>query len=162
MMIFLKILAGLSLMGIMVLMSLQVFCRYVLNHSLSWPDEMAGILLAILTFAGAAIGVRHKDHIGFTVILERSSERWRIVLQMFSNLIALSFLGIVLVFSIPLIIRTWGQTPIGVPIPRGLLYLLMWISVAAMSCYTIADMPCLRRLFHRSSSKAPGLSNEID
>jgi len=162
MMIFLKALAGLSLMGITIFMSLQVFCRYVLNHSLSWPDEMAGILLAILTFAGAAIGVQHKDHIGFTVLLDKCSERWRIVLQTLSDLITLSFLGIVLVFAIPLILRTWGQTPIAIPIPRGLLYLLMWISVVAMFCYTIADIPCLRRLFNRSSSKAATLSNETE
>ena len=162
MMIFLKVLAGVSLMGVMILMSLQVFCRYVLNHSLSWPDEMAGILLAILSFAGAAVGVPHKDHIGFTVILEKCSERWRIVLKTFSDLIALSLLGVVFVFSIPLILRTWGQTPLAVPIPRGLLYLLMWISVAAMIYYTIADTPCLRWLFNRRSSEAAGPSNEIE
>jgi len=146
MLILLKCVAGLSLIGITIFMQLQVFCRYVLNYSLSWPDELAGILLAILTFVGAAIGMRHNDHISFTALLERLNTKWRVFFHTLSDLITMCYIGVILVYSIPLITRTWGQTPIGVPISRGLFYLVMWIGVAAMFCYAVGHLPVARRL----------------
>ena len=34
---------------------LQVFCRYALNHSLFWSEELGRMLLVWLTFIGASV-----------------------------------------------------------------------------------------------------------
>ena len=38
--------------------AVNVFCRFVLNFSLSWGDEVAMMLMVWLTFLGAAVGMR--------------------------------------------------------------------------------------------------------
>lgn len=45
-----------------VVVSANVFCRFVLGFSLYWGDEVAQILLVWLTFLGAAVAVREDQH----------------------------------------------------------------------------------------------------
>ncbi|MHC4677773.1 MAG: TRAP transporter small permease [Planctomycetota bacterium] len=55
------------------IMALNVFCRFILQFSLSWADEVAQILLVWLTFLGAAIGIREKSHYAFEYLAGRLS-----------------------------------------------------------------------------------------
>lgn len=43
-------------------LSIQVFSRYVLNYSIGWSSEIAGILLAWLMFLGAPAMLRRHSH----------------------------------------------------------------------------------------------------
>jgi TRAP-type C4-dicarboxylate transport system permease small subunit len=54
------------LMGITmaVIVAVQVFSRYVLNHSLFWSEELARFLLVFLTFLGASVAYYHAAHPG--------------------------------------------------------------------------------------------------
>lgn len=52
-----------AILGIMSLVvATNVFCRFVLNFSLYWADELAMILMVWLTFIGAALAVRERSH----------------------------------------------------------------------------------------------------
>ena len=42
-----------------------VFARYVLNDSLPWYDEVASVLLAWITYFGAALAAQKRAHMGF-------------------------------------------------------------------------------------------------
>ena len=41
----------------------QVICRYVLNYSSPWTEEIARYLLVSITFLGAAIATRDRSHL---------------------------------------------------------------------------------------------------
>lgn len=47
---------------------LQVFYRYVLNHPLSWTQEIAEILYVWIVCIGAATIVAERDHVSFNLI----------------------------------------------------------------------------------------------
>ena len=47
----------------------NVFCRYLLNFSIGWADEMSLVLLIWFTFIALAIGVRKKVHVAIEFIL---------------------------------------------------------------------------------------------
>lgn len=51
------------LVAVLVIMSLGVFYRYVLNDSLSWPEEAARYGLGYIVFIGLITGVRRGTHI---------------------------------------------------------------------------------------------------
>ena len=54
------------------LVAVQVFFRYVLNHSLFWSEELARFLLIWLTFLGASVAYHRRAHPGidtFTLLL---------------------------------------------------------------------------------------------
>ncbi|MEA1968133.1 MAG: TRAP transporter small permease [Thermodesulfobacteriota bacterium] len=46
------------------IVAVQVFCRYVLNHSLFWSEELARYLLVWLTFLGASCAYYRKVNPG--------------------------------------------------------------------------------------------------
>ena len=54
--------------AILVVMSIQVFLRYVLNESLIWSDELSRYLLVAMAFIGTATGMRKGNHIRIDVI----------------------------------------------------------------------------------------------
>ena len=54
--------------AILVVMSVQVFLRYVLNESLIWSDELSRYLLVAMAFVGTATGMRKDNHIRIDVV----------------------------------------------------------------------------------------------
>lgn len=48
---------------------LQVFCRYILDSSLSWPEELTIYLMAWMTFIGSAVAVKSSEHIAVDILL---------------------------------------------------------------------------------------------
>ncbi len=54
-----------------VIVAVQVFCRYVLNNSLFWSEELARYLLVWLTFLGASVAYHRNVHPGIDIIYAR-------------------------------------------------------------------------------------------
>ncbi len=65
------LLAG--IVALTLVMAAQVFCRYVVNYSLVWSEELARYLTIWLAFLGVSLGVRADSHFGITVVLDRVS-----------------------------------------------------------------------------------------
>jgi TRAP-type C4-dicarboxylate transport system permease small subunit len=66
----LEMLLFVTLAGMAALVAANVFCRFVLNFSLSWGDELAQVLLVWMTFLGAAVGMRDKAHYAFDYLVK--------------------------------------------------------------------------------------------
>lgn len=58
----------LALLVTLVVMSVQIFLRYVMNDSLIWSEEISRYLLIAIAFLGCATGVRKHCHIRIDVI----------------------------------------------------------------------------------------------
>jgi len=67
--------AGLS--GIVAVVAIQVFGRYVLNNTPVWAESTALVLILYVTLLGAAVGVRDAGHIGMESLLVLVPERVR-------------------------------------------------------------------------------------
>jgi len=59
--------------GITVIVAVQVFCRYLLNASLFWSEELARCLLIWLTFLGATAAYKRQVHPGVDILFKRMS-----------------------------------------------------------------------------------------
>ncbi len=86
----LALLAGLMVLDI----GLQVFCRYVLNNSLFWSEELGRMLLVWLTFVGAAVAYKRKAHMGVDVLTSRLSLRWRRRVEVLVTAVCMVFFGV--------------------------------------------------------------------
>ncbi len=69
----------LMLSGIVVATVLQVFSRYILNHSYMWTEELARTLGIWLVMVGAGLIQRSDEHLGFNMIPERLQHLRRIL-----------------------------------------------------------------------------------
>ncbi len=63
--------------GIICIVLTAVFFRYVLNHSLSWSDELVRYLFVWFTMLGAAVTLREREHIRVDFFVEKLSARYR-------------------------------------------------------------------------------------
>jgi C4-dicarboxylate transporter DctQ subunit len=79
----------LVLLGLAFLTFVQVICRYVLDFSFSWSEEVARYLGVFITFLGAALGVKYGFHFSMDLVYEKvRSDRFRQVLQVVVNLLS--------------------------------------------------------------------------
>ncbi len=82
------------------IVAVQVFCRYALNHSLFWAEELSRYLLVWLTFLGASVAYRRKVHPGIDVIYHRLPV---IIQKIFSNtvhFISIAFFGVMIFYGV--------------------------------------------------------------
>lgn len=91
-------LAMLQLVAMVLLISVQVFCRYVLGFSISWVEEVSLLLMVWFSFIAMAIGVKNKLHIAielFTMWLPQQIKR-----QIISRIadISIIIIGFVLIY----------------------------------------------------------------
>jgi TRAP-type C4-dicarboxylate transport system permease small subunit len=136
---------GIALTLMIFCVLLQVFVRYFINLlgtvSLSWTEEMARFLLIFVTFWGAAIALRKKEHIAIPFLLERVSPRTQLILRLVFIAVMAAFLVIVFFGGLTMMKVMWN-TPVGsglrwlsvgkvyafVPVGTGLMlvYLVLW------------------------------------
>ncbi len=75
--------AGMILISVMfIVVILQVFCRYVLNNALSWPEELAQPLMVWAVFLGASMGLKRRMHLGMTIIVRLLPPSMRAIIQL--------------------------------------------------------------------------------
>lgn len=96
---------ALLMAGMVVIISAQVWYRFILNDPLSWSEEAGRYLFVWISFMGAAAGVRYQVHLGIDLmdkLLSPGVYRWVVVLV---NLIIQVFL---------LMIIYWGFNILGI------------------------------------------------
>lgn len=92
---------GIALMvGILAVMGLGVFYRYVLNDSLGWSEELSRYGLVYATFIGCATAARHGTHIRVSVLEHWLPERAAAVLRMVQEIATLVFVGYIAVKAV--------------------------------------------------------------
>ena len=81
-----------------ILVAVQVFCRYILNSSLFWSEELARYMLVWLSFFGATVAYYHHLHPGVDVLTSRLSAAKQQISQLVVHLISMA-LALVMVIS---------------------------------------------------------------
>jgi TRAP-type C4-dicarboxylate transport system permease small subunit len=112
----------LLLVGILAVMALGVFCRYVLNDSLSWTEEISRYGLVYITYLGCATGIRRQSHIRIDVIERVLPARLKRPLALLVDLLTGAFLAIMLVLTFRIIGILWASRSTAVQIPMGWVY----------------------------------------
>jgi len=82
-----------------VVVAVQVFFRYALNHSLFWSEELARYLLVWLTFLGASVAYRRKMHPGIDIVYARMSASIQRTLSIFIHFISTVLFGIMIFYG---------------------------------------------------------------
>lgn len=91
-------------------MVLQVFCRYVLNYPLLWPEEVTKFSMVWLAFIGASIGLKKGIHVSFNLIVDRFSGRIRRYFGASATICVFAFTGIGMGVGICVLIATTGES----------------------------------------------------
>lgn len=90
---------------------IQVFCRYVLNNSLSWPEEMARFLFVWFVFLGAAMVTRRQRHIVIDILPRQLGESALAVHAFLTRVIAGSVYVFLVVYGADLVMKSSYISP---------------------------------------------------
>ncbi len=80
-----------------ILVAVQVFCRYILNSSLFWSEELARYMLVWLSFFGATVAYYRNLHPGVDALTSRLSVSRQRISQL---LVYITTMGLALIMVI--------------------------------------------------------------
>ncbi|MBT7632316.1 MAG: TRAP transporter small permease, partial [Desulfobacula sp.] len=78
---------------------MEVFRRFFLSYSSIWSEEIARYAFIYITWIGAAAAVRERAHIRIDVIQPFLSNKWKIIVHIFGDIITLILAFIALYWS---------------------------------------------------------------
>ena len=119
-----KGLSVIFLAGMSALIIIQIFCRFVLNNSLSWTEEAARYLFVMLSFFASSYGVKMNKHICIDVIYMFLSKRGQKKYEMISSVFFIAFCVIVVYYGFQNVIyqKSIGQSAAATHLPMWFIY----------------------------------------
>ncbi len=110
--------------------------------SIIWYDELASVLLAWLTFLGAALAVLRHAHLGFPGLVFRLPTTLRVACFALAKLIVLGFWGTVLVAGARALDLMVGDALVTIPwLPVPLVQSVLPVAAALIIVAELLDLP---------------------
>lgn len=133
--------AGVLLALVVVIVLLQVFGRYILRISLSWPEELARYILVWLMIFGVAAAAASRSQIVVDTLLELVPASVRRALEALAALAGLVAVALLVWTSQPLIFGPAGRsTSPATGIPSFWIYLAVPVGGALLVLFALAEL----------------------
>jgi TRAP-type C4-dicarboxylate transport system permease small subunit len=124
---------------IFIITTYTVFTRYLLNIVPSWSEEIPRYLLVWITYLGAGLAIKFKEHISLDVFFNLMSLRARQVGHFFLNGLVAIVAVIMVVYGIGLVNHFGEDLMESIPVTNFWLYLAMPVSGTLMLLYLVQD-----------------------
>jgi len=136
-----------------------VFTRYLLNYVPSWSEEVPRYLLVWISYLGAALAVKYKEHISLDYFFNLLPICARQVGHLILNVLIAIVGVIMLVFGIGLVRQFGDDLMESIPVKNFWLYLAMPISGGLIVLYIIRDTT--RGILGLGEQKEPSSSDMV-
>ena len=111
-----------------VIVAVQVFFRYVLNHSLFWSEELARYLLVWLTFLGASVAYRRKVHTGIDVVFAHMPAATQRIFAILVHLLSIALFVVMIFFGVKFSYFVRLQISPALYLPKWIIFSIIPIS----------------------------------
>ncbi len=124
---------------LVIIVSVQVFCRYVLQNSLDWTEELARYLSIWSVMFGCSYAMKNDGHLEMTVLRSLVGPRLRKAIHAFACLMCLLFCLIMIYAGMESIenIRWSEQLTPAMQIPAWIIWLAMPIGMGLMAIQAV-------------------------
>lgn len=131
---------GVALVVLTVIFGWLVFGRYVLNSTPTWVEQVSLLLVSLIGFLGASIGVHQKTHLRVSYFGDVSPRPVRRAFEFVSH-VALAFFGaVMMVNSYKLAVFKWSADIPLIHIPEGLRAIPIMLCGAFTMLYSIGHL----------------------
>ncbi len=86
--------AGVALVVLIAIFGWLVYGRYVINSTPTWVEQASLLIIVIITFFGAAAGIRERTHLSVEFFRDALPESGRLILRTISDLLLVAFGGL--------------------------------------------------------------------
>lgn len=121
-----------------VIVAVQVFFRYVLNHSLFWSEELARYLLVWLTFLGASVAYHRKVHPGIDIFYSMMPPYNQKVTRIIVHLASLFLFGIMVFYGYKFAYFVRLQISPALYLPKWIIFSIIPISGLILMIHSLA------------------------
>ena len=137
--------------------SAQVFCRYVLESSLSWSEELMRYLYVWIVMVGINLGIRHRGLAAITSLtdyLDRKAPKFRNGLAIAAFAVQLLFFVVMFVYGCQLVMAGKQLAP-ALRIPMSYIYLAIPVGSGMSIVYTVDEIKSYIFTKIKSADAAP-------
>lgn len=130
-------LAGVALVAMTVIFAWLVFGRYVLNDTPTWVEQASLLLVMVISFFGAAVGIHEHSHLSVVVFRNIVPSRVRTFFVIVTDVLLAGFGGMMLWYGTELTIFKWQSMIPLIQLPEGLRSLPLTIAgglICLFSC----------------------------
>jgi TRAP-type C4-dicarboxylate transport system permease small subunit len=128
---------ALSLMAVIII--LQVFQRYILQHSLDWPEELARYLFIYSVYVGASYAAFGRRHLEVTIVRTAFGEKAGNYFAIIAYIITVVFCGLMFVWGVKMVdfVITTNQLAPALQFPMYIAYICIPLGFFLMGLRTI-------------------------
>ena len=146
-----QILAGTAIVAMTLMFAWLVFGRYVMNDTPTWVEQVSHLLLMVIAFLGAAVGVRQDTHLS-VVLFRTAVPGWlRTVFVFITDILMAGFGGFMFWYGLELTQFKWKTLIPLIQLPEGLRSLPLTICGALVFLFSIGHL--IRLLLGRDERK---------
>lgn len=135
-----RIITGVSLVVLTVIFGWLVFGRYVLNATPTWVEQAALLLVMVIAFLGAAVGVHEHTHLSVAAFRGNVPAWMRTVFVIATDLLMAGFGLLMLLYGAQLTVFKWSSDIPLLQLPEGLRSLPLTIGGGLIMLFALAHL----------------------
>ena len=135
-----RIVTGIALVVLTVIFGWLVFGRYVLNATPTWVEQVALLLVMLIAFLGAAVGVHENTHLSVSIVRSSVPKQIRTIFVVISDVIMAGFGALMLWYGAQLTLFKWGSLIPLIQLPEGLRSLPLTIGGGLILLFSIGHL----------------------
>lgn len=144
-----RIITGVAMVTMTLLLGYQVFGRYVLNDTPTWVDPLSLLLVMLIAFLGAGIGIYENTHLSVVIFRKLVSNKIRSVLVIMTDALLATFGGLMLWYGGQLTMFKWNSLIPLIQWPEGLRSLPLTICGGMILIFSLGHL--VRHLLGRDT-----------
>jgi len=134
------ILSGTALVAMTVMFAWLVFGRYVLNDTPTWVEQVSHLLIMVIAFLGAAVGVHQDTHLSVVLFRSMVPTAIRPLFVVITDLLMAGFGSLMFWYGFQLTQFKWGsQIPL-INLPEGVRSLPLTICGALVFLFSVGHL----------------------
>ena len=128
---------GSLLFGVTILIAVQVFCRYILQNSISWSEELARYMMIWAVFLASGYVLSKGGHANIDLLISRLSPRMQSLMEKGCLLLIMVFSGVIIQYGLVLMRFGSRQVSSALEIPMNYVYLAIPIGGVLLIFYCL-------------------------
>lgn len=153
--------AAACLFAIVVLVSAQVFSRYVFGFSIKWTSELTVYALTWMVFMGCSMGYRKGAIIGLTMVVDRLPKKVNNILAIIVTLVLMFFFVVTFISNLTTVQNAAGRLSSIMHINLAFVAVAWNVASAIMFLFSIERLiDQVKALIHPDNG-GNGLSEEV-
>lgn len=147
-------LAAFLLITMFILLNIQVFSRYLFQHSIAWTEELSTIFFIYIGYLGASAAVSKQQHLRIDIVLNLFKGTAKKVLLIITDLITMAFCIIIIPPFIDVInhLSKLHSTTLMLHLPSDWVY---WVVPFSLLLMTIRFVQDIIRIIHAPAEEGP-------